>query len=473
MLTSVSLPLWILFLLIALSLWSILDHLLLPSVRWMLRRRANKAIDELNTRLSLKIRPFKLTKRQVLTENLLYDPEILSAVEKYAKEKNMPRDVAMQEARSYASDIVPSFNAYTYFRVGTGLAKLVSKSLYRIRLGFSQDERLSGVDPDASVVFVINHRSNMDYVLVTFMVAASSALSYAVGEWARVWPIQGLIRSMGAYFVRRDSGNPLYRKVLARYVDMATKAGVVQAMFPEGGLTRDGKLRPPKLGLLSYIVGDFDPKGERDVVFVPVGVNYDRVLEDRILTSDVADKNDKNLRSRFTTRFLVRYSFHTLWLLIRGRWHRHGYACVSFGDPVSLKDYMGKRGIDFRTLADDRVHEEVQTLGTHLMEAVGKVVPALPVSMVALAILKTKKEVITKFEIIGETFNIIKTIQSQDAHVHIPREDQEYAVETGLRMLKMRKIIIEENGSYRINPDEKILLNYYANAIIHLVKIKR
>ncbi|MGH1352309.1 MAG: 1-acyl-sn-glycerol-3-phosphate acyltransferase, partial [Methyloligellaceae bacterium] len=380
MLTSVSLPLWILLILIALSLWAILDHLLMPSVRWMLRRRANKAIDELNTRLSLKIQPFKLTKRQVLTENLLYDPEILSAVDKYAKENKMPRDVAMQEARSYASDIVPSFSAYTYFRVGTGLAKLVSKSLYRIRLGFSQDERLSGIDPNASVVFVINHRSNMDYVLVTFMVAASSALSYAVGEWARVWPIQGLIRSMGAYFVRRDSGNPLYRKVLARYVDMATKAGVVQAMFPEGGLTRDGKLRPPKLGLLSYIVGDFDPKGERDVVFVPVGVNYDRVLEDRILTSDIADKNNKNLRSRFTTRFLIHYSLHTLWLLIRGRWHRHGYACVSFGAPVSLKAYMEQRSIDFRTLNEDREREEVDTLGKHLMGAVGKVVPVLPVS---------------------------------------------------------------------------------------------
>ncbi len=470
MLSSVSLPLWVILILIGFSLWAILDHLLMPSVRWMLRRRANKAIDELNTRLSLKIQPFKLTKRQVLTENLLYDPEILSAVDKYAKENNMPRDVAMQEARGYASDIVPSFSAYTYFRVGTGLAKLISKSLYRIRLGFSQEQRLSGIDPNASVVFVINHRSNMDYVLVTFMVAASSALSYAVGEWARVWPIQGLIRSMGAYFVRRDSGNPLYRRVLARYVDMATKAGVVQAMFPEGGLSRDGKLRPPKLGLLSYIVGDFDPKGERDVVFVPVGVNYDRVLEDRILTSDITDKNNKNLRSRFTTRFLIHYSLHTLWLLIRGRWHRHGYACVSFGAPVSLKKYMAQREIDFRTLNDDREHEEVDTLGQHLMDAVGKVVPALPVSMVALAILRTRKDTFTKFEIIGETFNIIKAIQAQDAHVHIPHEDQEYAVEFGLRILKMRGVIREENGIFHNNPEEDILLNYYANAIIHLVE---
>jgi glycerol-3-phosphate O-acyltransferase len=86
------------------------------------------------------------------------------------------------------------------------------------------------------------------------MASTSSALSYAVGEWARVCLLQSLIRSMGAYFVRRDSHDPLYRKVLARYVHMAVAGGLAQAVFPEGGLTRDGKLQPPKLGLIGYMV---------------------------------------------------------------------------------------------------------------------------------------------------------------------------------------------------------------------------
>src|SRR5439155_1562129 len=80
----------------------------------------------------------------------------------------------------------------------------------------------------------------------------------------------------------------LYRRVLARYVQLATAEGVTQAMFPEGGLSRDGALRPPKFGLLSYMVARFDPDGERDVVFVPVGINYDRLLEDRNLTASAA-----------------------------------------------------------------------------------------------------------------------------------------------------------------------------------------
>ena len=146
----------------------------------------------------------------------------------------------------------------------------------------------------------------MDYVLVTYMASSSSALVYAVGEWARVWLLQSLIRSMGAYFVRRDSRDPLYRKVLARYVHMAVAGGLAQAVFPEGGLTRDGKLQPPKLGLIGYMVAGFDAQGPRDAVFVPVGINYDRVLEDRLQLGTLrAEGTAARARHRFNLIVLL------------------------------------------------------------------------------------------------------------------------------------------------------------------------
>lgn len=126
-------------------------------------------------------------------------------------------------------------------------------------------------------------------------VAERAALSYAVGEWARVWPLQSLIRAMGAYFIRRRSRDGLYRKVLARYVAIATEAGVTQAVFPEGGLSLDGRLQPPKLGILSYIVDGAQNAG-RDVVFVPVALNYDRVLEDRVLI-EARRKGERRFRA--------------------------------------------------------------------------------------------------------------------------------------------------------------------------------
>ena len=276
----------------AFALWAVIDFLFIPGARWVVRRRVNRVIDELNTRLQLQIPAFQQTKRQVLIDRLTYDPKVMEAVEAVAQESHVPREVLIRKVERYAREIVPSFNAYAYFRIGYYLARRTAQLLYRVRLGYSDDEALSRIEPDASVVFVMNHRSNMDYVIVAYLAASRSALSYAVGEWARIWPLRTLIRSLGAYFVRRRSDNPLYRQVLARYVQAATAGGVVQAIYPEGNLSRDGRLRRPRLGLVNYMVSAFDPEGERDLVFIPVGINYDRVLEDRVLVRELDPASD-------------------------------------------------------------------------------------------------------------------------------------------------------------------------------------
>ncbi|GAF97517.1 unnamed protein product, partial [marine sediment metagenome] len=143
-----------------------------------------------------------------------------------------------------------------------------------MRIGLFSDDQYASVNPDSTVVFVMNHRSNMDYILLAFLAAERTTLSYAVGEWAKIWPLQTLIKAMGAYFVRRNSGNPLYRLVLQRYINMSTKEGVCQAVFLEGWLSRDGRLQPPKLGFVDYMLRNFRPEKDRDIVFIPVGLNY-------------------------------------------------------------------------------------------------------------------------------------------------------------------------------------------------------
>ena len=256
---------------------------LFPSVRWYLRRRLNRTVDKLNSRLQIKIRPLQQSKRQLLIDQLMFDQEIIAMIEEQALRDNIPRNVLQQKVKNYAREIVPSFNAYIYYQMFYWLAKKVSRFIYKVRVAAAEPEKLQAVDPDAAVVFVMNHRSNMDYVLISYLAAERVTLSYAVGEWARIFPLEMLIRAMGAFFVRRGSQNPLYRKVLERYVYMATHSGVCQAVFLEGGLSRDGLLAKPKLGFLDYILRNYDWQRDRDVVFVPVGINYDRVLEDENL----------------------------------------------------------------------------------------------------------------------------------------------------------------------------------------------
>jgi glycerol-3-phosphate O-acyltransferase len=466
----ISLPLWLVIVLLLLAAWAALDRLLVPGVRWYLRRRVNRAIDELNTRLRLKIPPFHRTKRRVLIDRLVYDPAVVEAVDAQAREQGVPRAVLARRVERYAREIVPAFNAYFYFRIGYWLSKRVAQLLYRVRLGFSDEAGLAAVTPGSTVVFLMNHRSNMDYVLVGYLAADRTALSYAVGEWARIWPLQTLIRSTGAYFVRRSSGDPLYRRVLERYIHMATAAGVPQAVYPEGGLSRDGRLRPPKLGILDYMLRSFDPvHGERDLVFIPVGINYDRVLEDRTLLLDLQPEKPRRDRL-FALRTTLRFAGRNLALMARSRWHRFGYACVNFGTPISMRAYLGERGLDLRRLSKEERAVHLERLGAELMERIGQVIPALPVPLVASVLVESAGEPLSELELKSRTFQLMTELEGAGAHVYIPRRDQDYAIVAGLRMLTLRHLVEEREGLYAAVPGEITLLRYYAGSIGHLAE---
>src|SRR5258706_12403801 len=143
----------------------------------------------------------------------------------------------------------------------------------------------------------MNHRSNADYVVVASLLSRNIALSYGVGEWARVWPLEGLFKSFGSYFIRRRFKNPLYHQVLEKYVQLISRRGVSQGVFPEGGLSRDGLLRDPKIGILGYVAAiKTDPTFTQEVCFVPVGINYDHVLEDVSLLEELGGKRRGPLR---------------------------------------------------------------------------------------------------------------------------------------------------------------------------------
>ena len=115
---TISLPVWIAVIAGAFALWAVIDILFIPGARWVVRRRVNRMIDELNTRLQLQIPAFQQTKRQVLIDRLTYDSKVMEAVETVAQESAMPREVLIRKVERYAREIVPSFNAYAYFRIG-------------------------------------------------------------------------------------------------------------------------------------------------------------------------------------------------------------------------------------------------------------------------------------------------------------------------------------------------------------------
>lgn len=450
MMQTVELPVWLFVLILLFAVVTFASHFLFPSVRWFFRRRMERVVKKVNERLERPIEPFKLARRYDMIQRLIYDPEVSQAIADHARRNKVPENVAFEQARRYAREIVPSFSATAYFGFAIRIARGLSNALYRVRLGYHDEAGLSGLDKDATVVFVINHRSNMDYVLVTYLAAERSALAYAVGEWARVWPLSRLIKAMGAYFIRRKSRGELYRRVLARYVHLATQAGVTQAMFPEGGLSLDGKLAKPKLGLLKYIADGYE-EGGRDVLFVPVALNYDRVLEDRILM-EAGAAGTRRFRARISV--VAGFFVKQLWLRVIGRFHRFGYAAVSFGPAVSLRAHAQTHGVP-----------DAEHLAAELMERIAEVVPVVPVPLLAAVMLAEQK---------AAEADLPHLMQAQldrmgSAYVHLPRNDIAYAAEIALKHLSERRILRIEGEQVCVNEDQRLALSYYANTIAHLV----
>lgn len=448
MTSTVTLPLWLFLLILLFAAVTFASHFLFPSVRWFFRRRLERAVKRLNTRLQRPIQPFKLARRHDMIQRLLYDPEVTRAVHDHAAAEGIPDNVAFETARRYAREIVPGFSATLYFGVATRVARLLSRALYDVRVERGESA-LAGIDPEATVIYVMNHRSNMDYVLVTYLAAGSAALAYAVGEWARVWPLSRLIRAMGAYFIRRRSRNALYRRVLARYVRLATDGGVTQAIYPEGGLSLDGGLQKPRLGLLHYIADGYDPAG-RDVVFVPVALNYDRVLEDRILI-EAAEAGTRRFRARIS--IVAFNALRLLWRRVLGRYRRFGTAAVAYGDPLSLDLFLARTGLS-------GADETAEALGRELMQRIGAVTPAVSVPVVCAVIAGgagTRDEIETA--VAGVLGRLGRTSR-------VPAAER---VERALVILRGRRIVTEEAGQVTIVAGQEPVLRYYANSVAHLV----
>ena len=445
MFNTVEIPVWLLIVAGVLALIAALDRIIGPGVRWFFRRRMERVVARVNARLERKIEPFKLARRQDMIVRLLYDPKVMEAVAEQAAETGVPGSVAFEEARIYAREIVPGFSATLYFGFATRAAKWVSRLLFRVRVG-RVDAALGHIDPKATVIFVMNHRSNVDYVLVTWLVADRGAISFAVGEWARVWPLSAMIRAMGAYFIRRGERNALYRRVLARYVQMATAEGMTQAMFPEGGLSLDGRVGAAKMGLLSYIVQGFDPAG-RDVVFVPVGLAYDRVLEDRVLIA-AAQAGAQAGERRFVMQpwRVAGYAVRVLWNRMRGRFRGFGTAAAGFGAPVSLR-------------AHHAAGAGIEALGARLMAAIAAVVPVLPVPLVAAALgtgAGSREELRARVEALAARLTVAGAV------LKLPPQGMDAVMAEGLGPLIARGVV---NDGLQVVAGQERLLAFYAAAV--------
>lgn len=415
---------------------------------------------------------YQLQQPRLAKRVLRADPAIAAAVRAHAAEHGVAEDAVLRRVDRYLDEIVPHFNILTYYKFGYNLAKVLVNLLYKVSVDHQDEEALARIPKHDVVVYLMNHRSNADYVVVAYVLAFGVHVSYAVGEWARAWPLEYVFKSFGSYFIRRRFREALYHTVLERYVQLITKNGVTQGIFPEGGLTRDGRLRPPKLGLLDYLCRTvLDPEFERDIWFVPVAINYDRVLEDRSLIRELVDEADRpgRLAQLWTvTTYLIGNALR----FVTGRLRRYGRAAVNFGTPVSLRRWLADAPPDLLTWPKERRLPAMEGFAREMLERIGAILPVTPVPLAAATLLSFDQSVIRRDAVLERMDQLRDRLL--DVNAKVVRESMPIAEvwDRAWRMLRMRRLVVADGESLVVLPRGRPLLQYYANSIAHLLPIR-
>jgi len=417
---------------------------------------------------------FKLTKKPFIRETLLADEAIVKAVREHAAENTMDEGEAWGRVEEYIDEIVPFFNILTYYKIGLVVSRTLLNFFYKVSAEYAGRPSQGTLPRDAIVIYLMNHRSNSDYVLVGYVLSGQVAISYAVGEWARTFPLEYIFKSFGAYFIRRKYRERLYHTVLERYVQLITRNGVTQGIFLEGGLSRDGKLGKAKIGLLDYVLGVArEPTMRERLYIVPVAINYDRVLEDRSLLRELDAREGRRRPTRSAQLGeVLRYVWWNMARLVTRRWRRYGRAAVVIGDPLPLGPWLDQQDRESGGLFTIERAERlarVQALSDSVLERIAAIIPVTPVTLACAAIQSFDGDFISHEQLIarlGEMRDVLRELNARVIH-HEGSVDQIF--DRAWRMLKMRRILVRVGEGYSVLPGNRALVSYYANSISHLL----
>jgi glycerol-3-phosphate O-acyltransferase len=196
-------------------------------------------------------------------------------------------------------------------------------------------DRLRELNRNHALVFLPSHRSYADpLVLAQALDAHDFPRNHLLaGGNMSFWPIGPLGKRAGLIFIRRSFGDDqVYKLAVREYFGHLVAKRFNVEWYLEGGRTRTGKLRPPRFGLLRFLVEALHDDRADDVVLVPVSIVYDQLTEVGAMAAEQsgARKQAEGLR------WLARYA--------RAQRRNVGAVQVRFGQPLSLRGELDAAG---------------------------------------------------------------------------------------------------------------------------------
>jgi len=325
-----------------------------------------------------------LSHRNTQVDTLLAAESVRRATAFDAAAHGITPDQAEQRARRFALEIASD---YSYGAV-RALELFLSWLWTRLYDGIEihRIDIVTTIAPNQGIVYVPTHRSHIDYLLLSYCLLRQGLTPPHIAAGANLnLPLVGpLLRRCGAFFLRRSfKGEPLYAAVFHEYLHLMLTRGFPLEYFIEGGRSRNGRTLIPKAGILGMTVRSFIREHDRPLVFVPVYIGYEKIIEGRSYLRELAGKPKKK---------------ESLWAIIKSsrRIKRvFGKVHVNFGEPLSLADFLERHrpGWTKETpmAADDWPRDATHRAATELAKRLNEAAVINPVNLIALALLSTPR----------------------------------------------------------------------------------
>lgn len=402
-----------------------------------------------------------------LKQRILTGERLQAFMKEHARAKNIALHTVYRKAHLHLDEIMAKYNI-AVIRMGDLAVRWISRYMFEgVTYSQQEVERVKSTARRAPLILIPCHKSHIDYLIISYILFNNHMVCplIAAGKNLSFWPLGPFFRGGGAFFIRRTfKGAILYAKVFAEYIFRLLKEGFNIEFFIEGGRSRTGKLILPKLGLLSIILNAYREGACRDLMFVPIFIGYDRVLEESAYLHEIegGQKEPENLRQVIRARKFLK--------------KRYGRIYLNFHEPLSLNEILSRMDLTMADMPPKEFNAFCRNLGHRIIHAINTVSVVTPYALVASAVLAWPKDRFSHEELLATVdtfFNHLSTQRARLADTLLL--DSMRAVDQALAAYLQRKFIEQvagdkdagfEDAVFTVNENRRPLLEYYKNNCI-------
>lgn len=415
-------------------------------------RRAWRVLDQAER--TLRGNRYKIPR--FIPAEILSRREFIETVGIIADDAEMDHKKTLATAEAYLHEIAAIHSPYVIDLIAGAIHALYRQGYGEIKYQSSEVAKIAELGNSDPVVFLPSHRSNLDRLSLQFMLWENDLPPNhtAGGINLNFFPIGPLLRRTGVFFIRRSfRDNPLYKAVLRSYIDFLVEKRFPLEWYLEGGRSRSGRLRPPRFGMLHYVVDSQRRGKSEDIKLIPVSIAYDQIQD----VPDYAREAQGRGKEKESIGWLVR--------AVRSLRQRYGDIHIRFGDPVSVASVIAGIEPGEESLG-------LQKLSFEVMNRIGQVTPITPAAVVSIALLAARGSARTTTELAKECASLSQLIAARNLPTtdDIDLSDPKHVADI-LRWLGEHGNVSSHEAVGRtvfwLDDDQMIRVSYYRNVVVH------